>query len=88
VEKQKAAVVRDRIEQAIIDAVTAMPMRTREEIMDEVVGNAQVKHQVFGRLERHGVLVKSGNGVKGDPHRYVIVVPTETEQENAEYVEA
>jgi hypothetical protein len=88
VEMQKAAGVRDRIEQAIIDAVTEIPMRTRDEIIDAVVGNSAVKHEVFGKLERHGLLVRSGHGVKGDPHRYVVGVPVETEQHDEDYVEA
>ena len=84
VEKLNAAQVRGRIEQAMIEAAMDCPMRTQKEIFDAVGGNAMVKYQVFGKLERDGVLAKSGNGVKGDPYRYVITDPAETEQDSVE----
>jgi hypothetical protein len=75
--RRQEAINRDRVADTILDYVGNHPLQTRTQILDNVPFKSEVKSGVFTQLERDGLLIASGAGVKGDPHLYTVNLPTE-----------
>jgi hypothetical protein len=75
--RRQAAINRSFVEDSIIAYVGEHPNTTRDEALDVVPFKTQNKSQAFTDLVSRGLLVSSGLGVKGDPFRYVVAIPTE-----------
>jgi hypothetical protein len=81
--RRQAAINREKVEDTILDYVGKHPNGTREEALEHVPYKSVTKSDAFTDLVNRGMLCPSGLGVKGDPFRYTVNIPTEPD-----YIEA
>jgi hypothetical protein len=85
-ERRKAAMIREEVAGQMLDYVGNSPGKTRTEILDNIPYKSSLKSAIFTQLEREGLLVASGAGVKGDPFLYTVALPLESDDPAPEAV--
>jgi hypothetical protein len=80
-EQQAANITRTRIEREMWAYVAGQPGCTQEAILNAVRGKVSTKKSVLQAFLDQKALVRSGAGVKGEPHLYQIAaIPNEAGQ--------
>jgi hypothetical protein len=75
--RREAAINHDRVTNAILDFVGKNPGKNRAEILEAVPYKSSTKSPIFTQLEKDGLLVATGAGVRGNPFLYNVALPIE-----------